>query len=249
MLIMETTFRKNGGLCIPCTKGAVPCGDCGQRTTGASRGPDGQVLCLWCFTAREKRKPSQIDQWIAEQGQGPCTLLRRLFQWDERLRRAEATGFIGLELIDPPAHYANIGTDLYEPTATPTNTVAFAHTGGDDVHFSLVELDGKLGDLSPVVMTVPMAGDDPLSLNVVLGASLHEFLCLGCVHGYALIEELPYDRVDTMARLASPENLECDAEDLALLGSFRQQFELTPWKEIDSRLQALDKQFRGVLEF
>lgn len=249
MLIMETTFRKNGGLCMPCKKEAVPCGVCGQRTTGASRSPDGQVLCLWCLAEREKNKPTQIGRWIAERSQGPCSLLRRLFLWDERIRRSKTTGFIGLELIDPPDHYANIGTDLYDPTTTPTNTMAFAHTGGDDVHFSLVEHGGTLGDLSPVVMTVPMAGDDPETLNVVLGGTLHEFLCLGCVHGFTFLEQLSYDRDGTVARLASLENLESDAEDLALLRSFRKEFKLTRWKEIDLRLHALDKQFRGVLQF
>ena len=40
---------------------------------------------------------------------------------------------------------------------TPVNVVTFASTGGDGVHFSLLDLGDGAGDSSPVVMTVRVA--------------------------------------------------------------------------------------------
>ena len=39
---------------------------------------------------------------------------------------------------------------------TPTNAWTFATTGGNGVHYSVVETDGSVSERSPVVMTVPM---------------------------------------------------------------------------------------------
>jgi hypothetical protein len=59
--------------------------------------------------------------------------------------------------------------------ATPADSVMFASTGGDGVHFSALDSDGA------VVMTVPMAFDSP---NHVLGKDIPEFLALGRRTGY-----------------------------------------------------------------
>jgi hypothetical protein len=71
----------------------------------------------------------------------------------------------GLSLLDLEPYG---GTILYDPGMTPINSVAFATTCGDDVHFGLLAVEGKCGDSSPIVMTVPMAGGSPEEANFIL---------------------------------------------------------------------------------
>jgi hypothetical protein len=246
-MIMESTFQKNDGLCMLCKKGAITCSQCGKRTFGGTRGLVTGELCLTCFGAREKKKPTQIDAFIQAQGKGECSLLRALFNLDERLRIEDADSFIGLNLIDPPRNYRDCGTVLYSPRTTPTNTIAFASTGGDDVHFSLIQHEKTLDDNSPVVMTVPMGGEDVRAINIILGSNLHEFLCLGCEHGYFDLEQLLYDRPGTIARLSSREQNDEEAKET--LSVYRRDLGLKPWTEIGTRLLELDDQFKRTLKF
>jgi hypothetical protein len=248
-LIMESTYQINNGLCMPCKKGTIICSQCGKRTFGVTRGVATGDLCAKCSGAREKKKPTQIEAFIQAQGKGECSLLRALFKLDERLRIEDADSYIGLNLIDPPEHYGDCSTILYSPRTTPSNTIAFASTGGDDVHFSLVQHGKNLGDDSPVVMTVPMGGDDVRAINVILGSNLYEFLCLGCKHGYSDLEQLFYDREDTIARLSSREQNDCNEEATETLGVYRRELGLEPWKDIGTRLQELEDQFKRTLEF
>src|SRR5258708_629651 len=74
---------------------------------------------------------------------------------------------VGLLLLHPPER--KWGDE------TPKNGVIFAHTGGDSVHFCLLEVAGKLSEESPVVMVVPCNSDAP---RLVVGDSLREFLAL-----------------------------------------------------------------------
>ena len=100
---------------------------------------------------------------------------------------------IGLILRRP------IERERYE--ATPVNSLAFATTGGDGVHFSLMHLEGELGDLSPVVMTVPMNFGQE---NLIVGSDMKEFLCLGCRVGYFFLEQLTYHKSKTIFWLDNP---------------------------------------------
>jgi hypothetical protein len=68
---------------------------------------------------------------------------------------------------------------------TPINTLAFAHTGGEGVHFSFLVDEGKITEHSPIVITIPSPGDQP---NYIGGASLFDFLCLGFHRGYFALE-------------------------------------------------------------
>lgn len=84
---------------------------------------------------------------------------------------------------EPASVFEPVGLFLEDPgqqrtwdyDATPANSIAFASTGGDGVHFSALAVG--IGDAAPVVMTVPVAFDTP---NHVVGGSLREFLALGC---------------------------------------------------------------------
>jgi hypothetical protein len=112
-------------------------------------------------------------------------LLVRLYEFDRAVE--ELHGCFPLILLDVKPYD---GTILYRPFTTPKNSLSFASTGGDDVHFGLVAVNGKFGDASPVVMTVPMAGDNPEELNFIVGETLRDFLCLGCERGFFDLEKL-----------------------------------------------------------
>lgn len=242
--ILSITAERTGGLCRPCEKGHSwkSCEECGKPTLGAVSG-----TCLSCIAEKERRRSTRIDEFISTHGSGNCTVLRQIYRFDERTRR-EGGGWIGLNLIDPPEHYLHQGTILYQPGTTPDKTAAFAHTGGDDVHFSLVEASSGFGDESLVVMTVPMAGDDVDELNVIVGGDLHEFLCLGCMHGFFGLEDLVYNRQETVDMLSGPPR-DQDSEDLAMLEHFRQELQLTPWKRVAERLDELENQYKCTLTF
>ena len=69
---------------------------------------------------------------------------------------------------------------------SPVNGVAFATTGGDGVHFSLIAEPGPGGaprvtERSPVVMTCP---SDGAPSNVAVGDDLRDFLRFGLTRGY-----------------------------------------------------------------
>ena len=72
--------------------------------------------------------------------------------------------------------------------STPLNSVTFASTGGDGVHFGLLVSESTSERDGPVVMTVPMAEQ----ANHVIAESVCEFLGLGCVHGWFSLEQLAY---------------------------------------------------------
>jgi hypothetical protein len=119
---------------------------------------------------------------------------------------------------------------------TPTNTITFACTGGDGVHFGLLLRDNTPG---PVVMTVPMNFDNA---NVIVGGDLREFLSLGCCTGFFGLEQLTYDRRDAIEWIAAAESPEVDGAD-ELLRRLRASLALRPWASIERRLSELDVDF------
>ena len=83
---------------------------------------------------------------------------------------------------------------------TPLNCRTFARTGGEGVHFSLLTHDGCIDSDSPVVMTNP----DTSRSNFVVGENLFDFLCLGYYRGYFALEQLSYDREETLQAYTDP---------------------------------------------
>lgn len=196
-------------------------------------------ICRKCRVEEERRRPTEIRRFAEATGQGDCSLLVRLFELDERLRR-DSLRWIGLNLVDPPRTYAT--------EATPRNSVAFAETGSEDTHFSLVSMKGRVSDSSPVVVTVPRAGATPWEVNFLVGESLHEFLSLGCHRGYSDIESLAYEWDATIADFEQePEPGESVDEET--LRVYREELGLRPWANVRERLQALERQKRFVLRF
>jgi hypothetical protein len=132
--------------------------------------------------------------------------------------------------------------------ATPVNSTTFASTGGDGVHFSLLHATDVPG-AAPVVMTVPMQFDAP---NHVVGASLREFLALGCRVGYYHLDHLAYG----WGRQAEASLLQdgtwtgtgWDGETeestaLELLSALTRELGLAPWPNVAQRLAELQASY------
>lgn len=82
--------------------------------------------------------------------------------------------------------------------STPRNSLTFANTGGDGVHFGFLEIDFP-AELRPIVMTVPMA-----SRNVVVAETFEEFLGLGYHVGWFALEQIVYDPAEAVRYFARP---------------------------------------------
>ena len=111
--------------------------------------------------------------------------------------------------------------------ASPFGYVTFASTGGDGVHFNV-----PLGDVGPIVMTVPMAFDGP---NIIVGANIEEFLALGCVYGYFGLEQLAYNMEGAIRAIQTAE------DQSAALSKLSHQFGLEPWPAVGKRLDQLNR--------
>lgn len=121
---------------------------------------------------------------------------------------------------------------------TPTNSVVFASTGGDGVHFSLLDTGSGFGDESPVVMTVPMAADP----NWIVGEDLLDFLSLGIDSGYFVLESLAYG-----ADFEHDIRGSADSSLSTFLGELAQRFGLHAWEHVDERLKFLDERYGDTL--
>jgi hypothetical protein len=106
----------------------------------------------------------------------------------------------------PDTSFSYAGIMLIEETpysrydSTPLNAKIFALTGGDGVHYSILELSDSI---QPVIMTVPMAyGDSMSKYNWILGENLTEFLSLGYYNGWFSLEQLAYNQAAALAYFA-----------------------------------------------
>lgn len=132
---------------------------------------------------------------------------------------------------------------LFGPTLGPSgydqtreNCWTFAWTGGDGVHFSLLDTGAGVGNNSPVVMTVPMA-DEP---NRIVGRSLRHFLGLGLHSGFFILEQLQYDFDDTVERLERHEwEQDLSEEARAALDAVAEALQVSAWTGYRSELQML----------
>lgn len=105
----------------------------------------------------------------------------------------ELFGECGLFLVRPLVRW--------EYFCTPLNTLTFASTGGDGVHYGLLSIAGAPFDQLPVVMTVPMSDQN----NVVVAETLKEFLGLGYFVGWFSLEQLSYDANWAVSYFSQPD--------------------------------------------
>jgi|GEM_PF-3044639 len=145
----------------------------------------------------------------------------------------------GLILVTPPKRYGY--------PSTPLNSVTFAHTGGDGVHYGWLAIDGIKASDSPIVMTVPMAADE--QQNIVVGSSFLDFLHLGCRDGYFALDQLAYDWDGTVRELelgtVVPDAWPEKRRQLNLLSA---HFDLSPWANPGSRLRGLQERLARLLQ-
>jgi hypothetical protein len=121
---------------------------------------------------------------------------------------------------------------------TPVNSVMFASTGGDGVHFSLIDVGSGFGERSPIVMTVPMSADP----NWIVGEDLLDFLSLGLDGGYFVLGSFAYGADwDIEVRGSAGPSL------LPLLEDLAERFGLRPWENVAERLRVLDRRYRDAL--
>ena len=146
--------------------------------------------------------------------------------------------------------------ELYE--SSPKHARTFAVTGGNGVHFSLLQVNGEITDLSPVVMTVPMNFGNE---NLIVGQDLEDFLSLGCQVGYSFLELLTYgdSRNEAIYWLTDPDDWfeshkgelgggEKIGEMKILLGLIRSEIGLSPWEDVEKRLKSLNETYGLHLE-
>jgi hypothetical protein len=128
-----------------------------------------------------------------------------------------------LALVSLLRHGATAGPD------TPFDAEPLLRTGVDGITWSALQAETESGYL--IVMTAPWAGVSP---NLVVGESMFELLCLGCVCGYWALDALVED---ANAELSAADDDEC-GEALAQLRSL---LALSPWPDVPGRLAELER--------
>ena len=129
---------------------------------------------------------------------------------------------------------------------TPENTVTFATTGGDGVHFGFLTNNGEVKENSPIVMTLPCAD----TANIIVGSSFEEFLSLGCRGGYFELEQIEYQPQQQIPFLDSHQYpSEMEPNQISLLKSIEQEFNLAVWANHSARLAELKLKYLGSLKY
>ena len=154
----------------------------------------------------------------------------RLFPWTKQY--GPGLGSIGLGFC------RKLMPNYYE-SWTPNNCWTFAGTGGDGVHFSLLERDGRIRDDSPVVVTQP-AG----FRSCIVGESLYDFLCFGVNPIFRAFEIIGPEWEPTKAwgKLFAPRQ-----EEQEVLGFLIDRFRLKPWAD-KKRFRRLQETFLMELD-
>ena len=149
-------------------------------------------------------------------------------------------------------YFDAIGLNLFKKPqcwgywCTPTNTVSFATTFGDGVHFGFLCKDGIPLEDSPIVMTLPSADTS----NIIVGENLIEFLSLGCRTGYFELEQIEYQPEFQIPIMDSQVySTEATNEEIGLLKTIESEFNLKPWIDYASRLLELKNKYIDLLEY
>lgn len=133
--------------------------------------------------------------------------------------------------------------------SSPINTCVFARTGGDGVHFSILELSDKI---QPVIMTVPMAfGRSVKDYNVIVGENLNEFLSVGYYNGWFFLEDLCYHKQEAI-EFYSKENMDFEFQsdgDIQFLKKLRNTFNYSHIPITEKRLNELEMLYFNELKF
>ena len=144
-------------------------------------------------------------------------------------------GAVGLILLETPENY---GYD-----ETPKNSIAFAHTGMGGVHYSFLSENGTATDTSPIVMTVP--GEE--IPNCIVGENLMDFLRLGCLYGYDLIQGIricPEEQIPKYSSINEKNDERCNG----ILDYLTRSLEIAPWDDGLSHFNTLQASYAPKLD-
>lgn len=127
-------------------------------------------------------------------------------------------------------------------SCTPRNSVTFARTGAEGVHFSIVN-DSNTTVSGPIIMTVPMAA----TTNIVVAETLNEFLSLGCFGGWSALEQISYN-LEKVISYYSYNNFETSDTEDRFLSLIRSAFKLKSIPLSQHRLEQLEEKFFAQLQ-
>ncbi|MCA0456752.1 MAG: hypothetical protein LCI00_22455 [Chloroflexi bacterium] len=177
--------------------------------------------------------------------------------WALADREAAESGIPVYRLFDRIYLHLDRPLTTWKYSCTPINSSTFASTGGDGVHFGLLDIDGEVRDESPVCMTSPMSASESQD-NIIVGSNLHEFLCLGSEFGFFHLENLPsFKRYDDGFRFSQPnewvvqescEYFMTDPEFQYQLNLLRTEFDLKPWTDVAGRLNELQRLYLPLVQ-
>jgi hypothetical protein len=125
---------------------------------------------------------------------------------------------------------------------TPVNSLCFARTGGDGVHFSILNYTSE-SDTGPVVMTVPMVSRN----NIVVAENLEEFFAIGCRNGWFALEQLAYNESEVLEYYATLDE-ELSEEEQTFLTLLRSELGVEHAPLTAERLAELDRRFFSQLQ-
>jgi hypothetical protein len=144
----------------------------------------------------------------------------------------------------PPYRFTDIVYDC-----TPKNTKVIAYTGGNGVHFSILELSGIV---QPVIISAPMnAGEKIQDNSKVIAENLLEFLSLGFYNGWFSLEQLFYDEKSTLDFYSSEnkEDFFQSNADIIFLKRLREKFQYSFLPLERERLLKLESTYSKYLIF
>lgn len=139
---------------------------------------------------------------------------------------------------------------------TPTNSLAFAWTGGDGVHFSFIVRNSRVDSNSPILLTAPANGGNA---NLILAPDFRTFLRLGLRRGYFALEQLTYNPTEALQVYGSPdwepsEQLHYDvgyvpdAQQKKVIAFVAESLKLEPFSFAPEEFAALQDRFMPLLE-
>jgi hypothetical protein len=160
---------------------------------------------------------------------------------------------IGTDMLEAGLYhnFASLNTnykDFGKYDCTPLNTILFADSGGDGVHYSYLPIDEYT---NPIVMTVPTNfGRTMESYNLILAEDLDEFLSLGYYYGWGLFDGLYYHKELTLKELSVDGNHKfANENECIFLEKIISHFNLKPLMIDDDRLKYLKDTYFEKLEF
>ena len=143
-----------------------------------------------------------------------------------------------------------------ESYCTPTNSIAFAYTGGDGEHFSFLVQNSAVDSESPIILTAPANSGEE---NVILAENFDGFLRLGLRRGYFGLGQFAYDPNSALEAYGNPQwqptepahgyvGYVPDEEQIAVLTFIADQLNLQPIFVTPEEFESLQDRIQPLLE-